>query len=429
MSRDRLDFVPLAPVVLVKPNGLRKGYGLGAASDTDRGTALLAALAAITAGDSIYVGPGTFDCGASRVVAAAKCSFIGSGRDITIVKTSYSNANLVTCYFPTDSRIIDVTIQATTGPSQFTCGAVGSDPLTTGVQFIRCHINSAGQDTFLVTKTGSRFDLLDTDLTMTNTSLTDGLVIGNIADIEVRMVGGLITVNQGRAVLANGNGLITCLGVRMRRLDENGSVFPVVQSISSGNIRLLGCSIQNDSTDPTLGILSAGTLSIDAATTWNGTASGHSFLAAYGTIPTAAGLALLDDANAAAQRVTLGVQKKVIQFHLMPVGVPLSTGDGQAFFVVPAALNGAVITAVRADVGSTGGCTFQLRRVRSATPVDVLSTAATIDNGETSTDTAAIPAVINAANDDLATGDRLYVDVDAATTTVGEVVFTVEVTL
>ena len=47
----------------------------------------------------------------------------------------------------------------------------------------------------------------------------------------------------------------------------------------------------------------------------------------------------------------------------------------------------------------------------------MLSTKITIDSTETSTTTAATPAVINTSNDDVATGDIIYLDVDAVQTT------------
>ena len=102
------------------------------------------------------------------------------------------------------------------------------------------------------------------------------------------------------------------------------------------------------------------------------------------------------------------------------VGDDHATGDGQAWFVVPACLNGMNLVGVVATVataGTTGTADFQLRRVRSGSAVDMLSTKITIDSTETSTTTAATPAVINASNDDVATGDIIYLDVDAVQTT------------
>ena len=63
---------------------------------------------------------------------------------------------------------------------------------------------------------------------------------------------------------------------------------------------------------------------------------------------------------------------------------------------------------------------MQIRRSRGAatrSDADMLSTKLTIDSGETSSATAATAAVVNTSNDDVATGDLIYVDVDAVSTT------------
>jgi len=97
----------------------------------------------------------------------------------------------------------------------------------------------------------------------------------------------------------------------------------------------------------------------------------------------------------------------------------VTTGDGKTSFLVTPDLNGLnLIDAGAGVVGSSsaGLPTVQLRRVRAGAPVDMLSTAITIDVGELDSYTAATPLVINAANDDVLTGDRIFVDVDVAGT-------------
>ena len=97
--------------------------------------------------------------------------------------------------------------------------------------------------------------------------------------------------------------------------------------------------------------------------------------------------------------------------------VALITGDYQGWFAVPSAFNGWNVTSVLAMRQSgTGVPEFQLRRIRSGASVDMLSTKCTIDSGETTSGTAATPAVINTSNDDLATNDILVTDVDVAGT-------------
>lgn len=109
---------------------------------------------------------------------------------------------------------------------------------------------------------------------------------------------------------------------------------------------------------------------------------------------------------------------KSIQMVVFDFATDVATGDGKFYFRVPPALNGMDIVNVHAEVitaGTTGTTDIQLHNVTDA--VDILSTKLTIDSTETGSDTAATAAVINTANDDLATNDIVRVDVDAVSTT------------
>lgn len=95
----------------------------------------------------------------------------------------------------------------------------------------------------------------------------------------------------------------------------------------------------------------------------------------------------------------------------------LSTGDGQFIFAIPLDLNGMNLTSVAAyvtTVSSSGIPTIQIRNVTQA--ADMLTTKITIDASEFTSYTAATAAVIDTANDDVATGDLIAVDVDVAGT-------------
>ena len=67
--------------------------------------------------------------------------------------------------------------------------------------------------------------------------------------------------------------------------------------------------------------------------------------------------------------------------------------------------------------GTTGTTDIQIANVTQG--VDILSTKLTIDSGETNS-SSAVAAVIDTANDDVATGDVLRVDIDAVSTTPAE---------
>ena len=96
----------------------------------------------------------------------------------------------------------------------------------------------------------------------------------------------------------------------------------------------------------------------------------------------------------------------------------VGNGAGSILFRVPSVLNGMNLVGVAAacaTTGTTGTMDIQIANVTQA--ADMLTTKITIDSGETDSSTAATPAVIDTANDDVATGDQLRIDVDVIHTT------------
>jgi len=93
----------------------------------------------------------------------------------------------------------------------------------------------------------------------------------------------------------------------------------------------------------------------------------------------------------------------------------LTTGDGKAYVRIPEEFNGFDLVGVRfARVSGTGTPLVQVHNVTQA--VDMLTTRVSIDSGETDSSTATTAVVIDTANDDVASGDRLRIDVDDAGT-------------
>lgn len=98
-------------------------------------------------------------------------------------------------------------------------------------------------------------------------------------------------------------------------------------------------------------------------------------------------------------------------------GSDVTTGDGKLIIIASDDMSG--MNLVDADayvttVSSSGLVTVQIRNITQA--ADMLTTKITIDANEFSSYFAATPPVIDAANDDVATGDRLAIDVDVAGT-------------
>jgi len=96
----------------------------------------------------------------------------------------------------------------------------------------------------------------------------------------------------------------------------------------------------------------------------------------------------------------------------------VAVADGATYFASPSALAGYDLVEVHAEVitaGTTGTTDIQIHNVTQT--ADVLSTKITIDSTETGSDTAATPAVIDTAQDDVTAHDVYRVDVDAISTT------------
>lgn len=109
--------------------------------------------------------------------------------------------------------------------------------------------------------------------------------------------------------------------------------------------------------------------------------------------------------------------KRVFQIKVFDDATAATTGDGKVIFMIPVECNGMNLVDVEAYVtgaSSSGALTIQVRNVTQA--ADMLSTAITIDQSETTSLTAATAPVIDAANDDVATGDLIAIDVDGAGT-------------
>lgn len=112
--------------------------------------------------------------------------------------------------------------------------------------------------------------------------------------------------------------------------------------------------------------------------------------------------------------------EKSVCISSFPAGTATATGNGTTSFVIPASMNGMnLVSAVAAvdTAGTTGTTNIMIRRRRQVTNADMLTVALTIDSTEADSTTAATGMTIDGANDDVATGDKIYIDVDAVSTT------------
>jgi hypothetical protein len=132
--------------------------------------------------------------------------------------------------------------------------------------------------------------------------------------------------------------------------------------------------------------------------------------------------------DSAGRLVDAGASEKAVQVELYGPTTDTVTGNGIFYFRVPVSLNGTNLVGIQTNTvtaGTTGLTSVQITRcvAVATTPLcsgatsAMLSTVVSIDSGETSSTTAATAAVINTANDDVATGQILRFDVTAINST------------
>ncbi len=200
-----------------------------------------------------------------------------------------------------------------------------------------------------------------------------------------------------------GAGTVTSVGVSSTDLSVSGS--PVT---TSGNITLninndavTYAKIQNVSaTDKILGRSTAGAGDVEEITC------------------TAAGRALIDDADAAAQRTTLGLGSAavlssipaIIQVAASDETTTLTAGTAKLTFRMPHAMTLTEVRASLTTVSSSGVVTVDINEGGST----ILSTKLTIDASELTSTTAATAAVISDSS--LADDAEITIDIDGAGT-------------
>lgn len=124
------------------------------------------------------------------------------------------------------------------------------------------------------------------------------------------------------------------------------------------------------------------------------------------------------DVEGALQEIGQLQSTKYAQLTVVYFTDDVTTGDGKSYLHIPTDLQGVNLISVHAEVitaGTTGTTDIQVHNVTQA--LDMLSTKLTIDSGETGSDTAATPAVIDTANDNVAAHDLLRIDIDAVSST------------
>ena len=112
---------------------------------------------------------------------------------------------------------------------------------------------------------------------------------------------------------------------------------------------------------------------------------------------------------------------RTIIIKVVPDALPTYIGNGITAFTIPPTLNGLYLSAVSGKIGAhvytagvTGTTDVMIHNLTQA--VDMLTTAITIDTGETDSSTAAAAPVVDTDNNTVSTADVIRFDIDAIST-------------
>ena len=196
--------------------------------------------------------------------------------------------------------------------------------------------------------------------------------------------------------------------------DPTGAGVITTTRPTSGFVQAVAICLLSDGSSGVLQVLGNQWESFQEA---SATVAGIVELAATSEIDTGtdATRAMTPDAFAASDFGTR-VEQVVIEDN--STAATVADGAGDFYYTVPEELNGYNLVAIAVAVGTAGTTgTLDVQIYNLTQTADMLSTVCTVDSAETSSYTAATPAVIDTANDDVASGDQIRFDVDVIHTT------------
>lgn len=420
----RTDFVPLGSILVQHKDGTVNAYGLGAASDIARGTALEMAIGAAAATDKVVIGPGGFDVVTSQIHAADGVTIQGAGIDKTTIYSQRSSAQTSSVLLPwSNGGISDFTLNCNNPTTQQSPIGVRTSDNPSGtltatnwtaerikgiaaVDFV--HTNDASGHTastigwtFRNCQFFSQFDTIalfgphSTGSYMTFDNCTCAATFGSnftypsyagsigatcrcLADgldsslVTIKVIGGDFTVGGASGV--------------------NNAFQTQNSSTGSPGYRLLGpVRITSSGTSAADLNAQAGTISVDPAVQYNtGKTSGTiTLLPAWGTTPTTTGLAAVGATNAAALANAAGASAGVFPVTAGGTGAATLTGlvKGNGTSAMTAATAGTDYIASLVSPGPIGGTT------PSTGAFTTLSASSTVSGTGFSTYLASPPAI------------------------------------
>jgi len=383
-SESHVNFVPVGPVHLVKPNGSVRAFKPGANTDAARGAALLQAVAAAVDGDVLKLGPGTFQLGPDD--PSVDCSglgtktvhLIGSGMDTTRIERVTAPDSLgaaVVRAGNADWRMSRLTIGYGNpydgdSPPILPLGATDCN----GFRIDSCRIQGHVDAVLFGSGIDGLFEFIDCDIF----SNFDAIISGTSSGSPTLRIVGCTVLSDGTAVgdavscVKPGAGFdaIEIIDSSLVGRDGGASSSVVGVQISAGQVlTLLGSTISTGGAGLTHNdiVNSSGTVNVDAATQYDPakTTGTITKLPLYGTTPTTTGLAAVGASDAAALRNAAGATTGVFPVASGGTGVGTLTGiaKGNGTGAFTAAAAGTDYQGVDAELTSIAGLTSAADRV------------------------------------------------------------------
>ena len=395
-----------AGVWVLGEDGTSDFYGSGS-TDAARGANLLLAVGFLTENQEVIVGVGKYDVGANQLLLPKGGKIKGQGPNKTYIKSSLNSSSLASLALASGSVASDFTFLEHNGVNVI--GGASADNTFTGavvenVYITGSHPASGTLNGISLNTPGSG------ELTLRRVYINsdaEGVVVGGSnfnrlrsVDTEVNVYGSSASRNHGYRIKNNGSGC---------GIEIFGGYTTVSGNIGAGNIGICNEGSGNTS----IKVFNHAILASGTGNTFDTLGRVH-----IGQSCNKNGISITNVSGTLSSLDT--IQRKSVTLAVVGPTTNVTTGDGKFYFVVPSPLSGLNIVRVHAATiasGTTGTTDIQIARLRSQTPVDVLSTKVTIDTAEMDSSTAGTPAVINTSNDDLITNDVLRVDIDSVTST------------
>lgn len=291
-----------------------------------------------------------------------------------------------------------------TGPASSTDNAIARFDSTTGkaIQDSLVTVDDTGS---VNVPTGQAYKINGSALTAAN--------VGAIATTAKGAASGIASLDGSTKVVENpANATATATASKIPIADGSGKLDTwITDAVADGSTKGKAAFATNDFNT------SSGVVSIDFA---NGQKASDAQPGFVSELATAAETTTGSDT---ARVVTPGgfagsdFGKRIMQVKIFDDATAVTTGDGKIIIAISEELNTYNLVKAHAyctTVSSSGNPTVQIRNVTDS--VDILSTAITIDATEYTSYTAATAPVIDTTKDDVATGDRIAIDVDGAGT-------------